>query len=101
MPKIAITFTGAGLLPALRVRDQVDVFHRIELEGGKGHFDATVGDPYKLFWLVVGLPSTKYSIKLEAPSGHKLDMKRNPIESRVPSGQAGFGREPFVLRVKS
>jgi hypothetical protein len=77
------------------------VFHRIELVGGKGRFDATVGDRYKLFWLVLGIPSTKYSIKLEAPKGHELEMKRNPIESKVPDGQAGFGREPFVLRGES
>ena len=101
MSDVSITFAGAGLVPALRVRDEDDLFHRIELEDGKGTFDATVGDKYKLFWLVVGQPFTDYSITLKAPEGHELEMTRNPIKSTVPSGQAGFGREPFGLKEKA
>jgi hypothetical protein len=100
MPKVAIDFVGAGLVPALRVRDEADKFYRVELVNGKGQFDATVDQRYRFFWLVVGWPSTQYSITLAAPTGHILDIKRNPIKAKVPSGQAGFGREPFVVKVK-
>ena len=100
MPAVSITFAGPNLVPALRIRDKDQKFHRIELTDGKGTFDATVGETYKIFWLVVGQPLISYSIKLEAPEDHKLEMERNPIKSKVPGGQAGFGREPFVLEVK-
>ena len=99
MPDVSIKFAGPGLVPALRVRDEDEVFHRVVLTGGTGTFDATIGESYKLFWLVVGQQNTDYSITLAPPAGHNLAMARNPIKSTVPGGQAGFGREPFVLDV--
>ena len=97
--KVTFEYAGAGTVPALRVRDPHDEFHRIRLQGGKGEFDAEVNVDYRLFWFVVGDPGTRYSIKLSTVAGHKVVANRNPIKppGGVPSGGAGFGRERFKI----
>lgn len=96
--KITIKFEGAKTVPSLRMRDSNDNFAVLTLKSGSASFTAEVGSMYKLFWFVVGSVNSKYKITLVAPAQHKVVANRNPINLKVPSRTAGYGRQSFVIQ---
>ena len=96
--KIDIKFQGKGTRPSLTIRDSSGKNSEVDLVSGSASFEAEVDEKHYLFWLVIGSADDDYEISLAiSDDSFEVNANRNPIKKSVPNGNAGYGRERFVV----